>query len=50
MIAISREMGYSRVRAYVWEDNKQMLKVFEKLGCSMTQELQCHVYRVNIEI
>jgi RimJ/RimL family protein N-acetyltransferase len=50
MIAISREMGYSRVRAYVWEENKQMLKVFEKLGCSMTQELQCHVYRVNIEI
>ncbi len=50
MIAVGRDMGYSHMRAYVWEDNRQMLKAFEKLGCGMTQELDCHVYRVSLAI
>lgn len=50
MLAISKELGFERMRAYVWEDNAQMLKAFEKLGCGMTQELDCHVYRINIDI
>jgi len=50
MIAVGRDMGYSHMRAYVWEDNRQMLKVFEKLGCGMTQELDCHVCRVSLAI
>ena len=50
MIAVSRDMGYSHMRAYVWEDNRQMLKAFEKLGRGMTQELDCHVYRISLSI
>jgi hypothetical protein len=34
----------------VWEDNRQMLRSFEKLGCGMTQELDCHVYRISISM
>lgn len=50
MIAVGRDLGYSLMRAYVWEDNMQMLRAFEKLGCGMTQELDCHVYRVSLAI
>jgi len=50
MISVGRDLGYSHMRAYVWEDNRQMLKAFENLGCGMIQELDCHVYRVSLAI
>jgi RimJ/RimL family protein N-acetyltransferase len=50
MLSIAKDLGYSRFRAYIWEDNKQMLRAFEKLGLGMTQELDCHVYRVNLDV
>jgi len=50
MVGIGRDFGFQRLRAYIWEDNMQMLKAFEKTGCGMTQELDCHVYQVNMDI
>lgn len=50
MIIIGNEMGFQRLRAYIWEENVQMLKAFEKLGRGMTQELECHVYKLTMEI
>ncbi|MRR14799.1 GNAT family N-acetyltransferase, partial [archaeon] len=50
MLSIAKDFGYDRFRAYIWEDNKQMLRAFEKLGRGMTQELDCHVYRVNMDV
>jgi hypothetical protein len=49
-VNVGRDFGFQRLRAYIWEDNMQMLKAFEKTGCGMTQELDCHVYQVNMEI
>ncbi len=50
MIDLGKSLGFQRMRAYVWEDNRQMLKSFEKIGCSMTQELDCHVYRISMNL
>jgi acyl-CoA hydrolase/RimJ/RimL family protein N-acetyltransferase len=50
MMNIGRDFGFKRMRAYIWEDNGQMLKAFEKTGCGMTQELDSHVYQVNLDI
>jgi acyl-CoA hydrolase/RimJ/RimL family protein N-acetyltransferase len=50
MSAIGNDMGYESIRAYIWEDNVQMLKAFEKTGHGMTQELECHVYKVCMDI
>ncbi len=50
MIQLGKNLGFERMRAYVWEDNRPMLRSFEKLGCGMTQELDCHVYRISMSI
>lgn len=50
MFHLGKKLGFERMRAYVWEDNRQMLRSFEKLGCGMTQELDCHVYRISISL
>ena len=50
MAAIGRDMGFESIRAYIWEDNVQMLKTFEKTGYSMTQKLEGHVYKVCMDV
>ncbi|HOO46389.1 MAG TPA: GNAT family N-acetyltransferase [Deltaproteobacteria bacterium] len=50
MIDISRDLGFNCLRAYIWEDNLQMLRSFEKTGRGMTQELECHVYKVCMDV
>lgn len=50
MMDIGRDFGFERMRAYIWEDNLQMLRAFEKTGRGMTQELDSHVYQVNMDI
>ncbi len=50
MTTVGRDLGYNRMRAYIWEDNVQMLKAFENLGRGMTQELECHVYKLGMDI
>lgn len=50
MIAIGKDLGFNCIRAYIWEDNLQMLRAFEKTGRGMTQELECHVYKVCMDI
>lgn len=50
MIDIGRDLGFNCLRAYIWEDNLQMLRSFEKTGRGMTQELECHVYKLCMDI
>jgi len=50
MSSIGKDLGFESIRAYIWEDNVQMLKAFEKTGRGMTQELECHVYKVCMDI
>ncbi|HPJ92485.1 MAG TPA: GNAT family N-acetyltransferase [Deltaproteobacteria bacterium] len=50
MMAVGKDLGFDSMRAYIWEDNVQMLSAFEKTGRGMTQELECHVYKVRMDI
>lgn len=48
--AIAKNMGFRRMSAYVWEDNIQMLRVFQKAGLPMHQTRSNHVFTVEIDI
>lgn len=48
--SIAREMGFKSLSAYVWEDNVQMLKVFQKAGFPLQQSVSNHVYTIRIDI
>jgi acyl-CoA hydrolase/GNAT superfamily N-acetyltransferase len=50
LLAIARENGFIRMNAYVWEDNAQMLKVFEKAGLPSSKSLAEHVYTIQMDI
>ena len=50
MTTIGKDLGFESIRAYIWEDNVQMLKAFEKIGHGMTLELECHVYKVCMDV
>lgn len=50
MMAVGRDLGFDLMCAYVWEDNVQMLKVFQKACCRITHDLECNVYRLCIRI
>jgi hypothetical protein len=43
-------MGFTCMRAYVWEENTKMLKVFEKLGLPAKIELEYHVVKLDLDL
>lgn len=47
---IARDLGFRRLSAYVWEDNIQMLKVFQKTGLPTHQTIANHVYTLEMDI
>ena len=50
MVEIARDLGFSDMRAYVWEDNAQMLKVFEKAGLKAQTSLANHVCTIDMTL
>lgn len=50
MAAIACEMTFTRMRAYVWEDNARMQKVFEKLGLPTRITLEFHVAKIEVDL
>ncbi|MEA2102280.1 MAG: GNAT family N-acetyltransferase [Thermodesulfobacteriota bacterium] len=50
LVDIARDLGFRRIRAYVWEDNAQMLRVFTKAGLSTRKNLSNHVYTLDMDL
>lgn len=50
MAEIAREHGFTIFRAYVWEENVRMLRVFEKLSLHMTALVDYSVIRMDYEL
>jgi acyl-CoA hydrolase/RimJ/RimL family protein N-acetyltransferase len=50
MITIAPEMGFTFMRAYVWEGNARMQKIFENLGMPERITMECHVAKIEIDL
>jgi len=50
MTGIAPQMGFTCMRAYVWEENTKMLKVFEKLRLPARIELEYHVVKLDLDL
>ncbi|MCD6571423.1 MAG: GNAT family N-acetyltransferase [Deltaproteobacteria bacterium] len=50
LIDIAKNNGFTHMSAYVWEDNVQMLHVFEKAGYKIEYSLNNHVYDLSIDL
>jgi GNAT superfamily N-acetyltransferase len=50
MTEIAREHGFTIFRAYVWEENVRMLRVFEKMSLHMTALVDYSVIRMDYEL
>jgi len=50
MSDIARDHGYGCMRAYIWEDNLQMFKVFKKIGCSINRSEEYRIHKIDIDI
>lgn len=50
MASIAPEMGFDCMRAYVWEGNIRMQKVFEKLGLAERITIEYHVAKIEIDL
>jgi acyl-CoA hydrolase/RimJ/RimL family protein N-acetyltransferase len=50
MVSIAPEMGFDCMRAYVWEGNTRMQRVFEKLGLPERITIEYHVAKIEIDL
>jgi len=50
MASIAPEMGFDCMRAYVWEGNTRMQRVFEKLGLPERITIEYHVAKIEIDL
>lgn len=50
MVQLARNLGFVTLRAYVWDENVRMLKVFGKLDLSMTASVDCSVVRMDFDL
>lgn len=50
MAGIAHELGFEIFRAYIWEENHRMLKVFEKLALNMNASVDSNVIKMDFEL
>jgi len=50
IVDIAHDLGFFQMNAYVWEDNEQMLRVFNKSAVYMRKSLANHVYTIEMDI
>ena len=50
MVELARDLGFLIFRAYIWDENIRMLKVFEKLNLHMTSSVDCSVVRMDYDL
>ncbi|HVN71976.1 MAG TPA: GNAT family N-acetyltransferase [Desulfomonilia bacterium] len=50
MTEVAPELGFSVFRAYIWEENSKMLKVFEKINLHMYSSVEFNVVKLEYDL